>query len=412
MARPDQAYEYLMEQADANVNEYVVVALPLLGLLATDEAMSADKKAAILAKLTEKTTGLTHSDVIWAAMIGLRNMNDPEAAKVMQEFTTGLTVDKQVKRAALRGLLLTYGDQSVVETLSKMANAGSLFTMTDESEKIFAGFLLIEAREPAGFAWAEVKLTPKRKSFFAAKDKGPDPRADIVRYLVRYGGNEGRDILAKVITKYKDKDWIKTWIATGLLELGDDSYIALIKSSLNKPEWDYTAVRIVEALANQGDYSGLPVFEMLIQKTPPKKSGAMKFLSAVAGKKDTTKDELRRLANLRIQIADALARINVDAGVPLLIMLLADKDQYVRSAAAMALTEMTRPSALDGLQKAMTVDYGLVNKISRNPTLQAHIVRLATIRFFGDERTKAIQELGLGSVYPAVGFLSVIEPKA
>jgi len=410
LARPDQAYDYLMEQADSKINEYIMVALPLLGLLATDESMSADKKAAILAKLTENTHGLVHSDVIRAAMIGLRNMNDPQAATVMKEFTTGLTVDKSVKRAALRGLLLTYGDQSVVETLSKMANSGSLFTMVDESEKVFAGFLLIEAQNPDGYAWAEKKLTPKRKSFFASKDEGPDPRADIVRYLVRYAGDDGKAILAKVITKYKDKDWMKTWIATGLLEMNDTTYIALVKSSLSNPEWDYTAVRIVEALANHGDYSGLAVLEQLIQKRPPKKSGAMKFMSAMAGKKDNTKQLERRLANLRIQIADALARINTDECVALLEMLLLDKNKYVRSSAAMALTEMTRPSALNGLQKAMDIDYGIVNDVSRNPTLQAHIVRLASIRFPADERTAQIQKSGTRSTYPSVRFLATIEP--
>ena len=82
-----------------------------------------------------------------------------------------------------------------------------------------------------------------------------------------------------------------------------------------------------------------------------------------------------------MQIARALAQLDRADGVPILVKLLSDKDQYVRSAAAYALTDMTNTAALDGLNKAVTVDYGIYKKQSRNPGIHAHIVRWTAIRF-------------------------------
>ena len=407
LARPEQAYDYLMEQANGSDPAYVQVALPLLGILGSDPNIAADQKQAILDILEKKTAVMAGPDVQLAAVYGMRNINDPVVKDILMKFTSGLTVDKWVKREALRTLLLTYDDESVASTLSKMANAGS-FSMTDDSEKVFAGLLLIEDQQPDGYTWAKKKLTPKRKNFFAPDDKGPDPRADIVTTLVRYGGDKGKNVLSDVIDKYKDKDWLKTWIATGLLEFGDTTYIALVKSSLNNPEWDFTAVRIVEALAKNGDYSGLSVLQQLIEKRPPKKSSAMKIMGALAGQADDTKAKEQRLARLRIQVGDALARINQDDCVPLLELLLNDQDKYVRSNAALALTRMTKVSALNGMVKAMNVDYGIANEESRNPNIQAHIVRMASMRYPSDSTTKEIQKMGASSAYPSVAFLSVV----
>jgi hypothetical protein len=409
LARPDQAYDFLMGKLEeSNDPALKAVALPLLGLLASDDNVSDAQKDAIFEVLKANTGMMAGPEGQRAAMIGLRNMNEPRAAEVMKEFTSGMTTDKWVKRAAIRGLLFTYNDQDMVPLLDKMANAGS-FSMTDDADKVWAGLMLIEAQTPEGYAWAAKKLPPPKRSFFAPKDTGPDPRADIVRYLVKYGGAKGHQVLAEAIEAYDDDDWMKTWIATGLLEFRDTRYIGLVKASLSNPEWDFTAVRIVEALAKNNDYSGLPVLEQLIQKTPPKKSGAMKFMNAVAGKADDTKAKERRLANLRIDIADALARINVDNGVPLLKMMLNDKNIYVRSAAALALTEMTRPAALDGLIAAMQVDYGLDDGRPRTPNVQSHVVRLAAMRFPDDPRTAQIKKLGQQAPYAGVQFLGTIE---
>lgn len=409
LARPEQAYDFLMEKLKTdNSPDVKAHALPLLGLLASDQHCTPEQKEAIFQMLTDNTGMMGGPEGQLGAMRGFENMNDPRAAEAMRPFTTGLTTDKYVKRAAIRGLLFTYGDRDMIPLLAKMANAGT-FSMTDDYDKVWAGLLLIEAQAPEGYAWAAAKLPPPRRNFFAPKDTGPDPRGDIVHYLVKYGGEKGHQVLSECIGKYKDDDWMKTWIATGLLEFHDTSHIALVKASLNNPEWDFTAVRIVEALAKNGDYSGLAVLDQLIHKTPPKKNGATLFMNALAGKADDTAEQERRLANLRIQVAEALARINTPACVPLLTALLNDRDIYVRSAAALGLTEMTIPDALDGLKAAMTVDYGMAQGASRTPNLQAHVIRLACMRYPGDPRTNEICRMGRTSPSTAVRFLATAE---
>jgi HEAT repeat protein len=279
-------------------------------------------------------------------------------------------------------------------------------TLNNAWDNFYAGSLLIEAGDEAGFEWAQKQLAQVRKSFLAS-DKDPDLRPDIVRVLVKHGGERGRKVLAATVDLYRDDQWLKTWMAVGLLELRDKSKIDLARKSLEKPEWDYTAVRIVEALAKNGDLSGLPVLEQLISKRPPKKDAGAQLLSALAGRPADTKDENRRLADLRIQIANALARIDKPDCVPLLRRLLNDENIYVRSTAAVALTEMTIPDALDGLAEAAGADFGTVGGRARNPEVRAHVLRLAAMRFPDDPRTAAILRAAAGSASPSVRFLAI-----
>ena len=308
-------------------------------------------------------------------------------------------------------MLLNYKDRSVVETLTEMANAGSLFTMVDDSEKIFAGLLLIRAGEPARVSNGPQQNSRQRKKAFSRLRMMVLTRAPTLSpgssAMVAIRAEPSCSKPSKPIKK--DSDWMKIWIATGLLEVGDPTYIQLVKSALNTPEWDHTSVRITEALASYGDYAGLPVLEQLIQKMPPKKSGASKLFGALAGKKDDTEDIARRLASLRMDIARALGRINTPDCVPLLQMLLNDTNIYVRSSAALALTEMSTPAALDGLKQAMSVDYGLENKRSRNPNVHAHVIRLSALRFPDDPRTQEILSAGQASPYPGVQFLATVD---
>ncbi|MBN1670576.1 MAG: HEAT repeat domain-containing protein [Kiritimatiellae bacterium] len=411
LARPGQAYDLLMNMTKEPDTDKVNTALRLLGYLALDKNLAQEKKDALIEKLIEFTKGIMHSTNYRAAIYGLDVSKDKRAVEALSRFKSGMGHDTYDKRAALRSLLLTFADKSVADILKKMTKGG-MMTLSNEQDQFWAGSLLIEAGEDHGFEWAEKLLAPAKKSFLAKAmqtKKGPDQRPELVRVLVRHGGDRGRALLAKVIGSYEDKDWLKTWIATGLLELGDKTHIELVKKSLSNPNWDYTAVRIAEALAKHQDYSGLAALKMLIEKEPPKQSGAMKMLGALSGKADETKAEAERLARLRVQIADALGRINHTDGVPLLITLLDDKDQYVRSAAAYALTEMTDAAALAGLAKAVSVDYGTVGKkeIPRNPGIHANVVRFAALRFAQDPGAAPVFTAAAASKYPDVRFLAL-----
>ena len=410
IARPETAYDFLMAQTKAPGEEEINSALRLLGYLAADKDLPDDKRQAIIDKLTEFSQGMLHSIYYYAAIAGLNTANDPRAVPALSRFKKGMGIGAMDRRAALRSLLLTYKDQTVIDILKGMTKGG-LMTLNDPWDNLYAASLLVEAGNDAGFEWSKATLAKTKKGFMDSKD-APDHRPQVVRIMVLYGGEKGRAVLAEVVDKYGDDDWLKTWIATGMLELGDKSKIDLVRQSLQNPEWDYTAVRITEALAKHGDYSGLPILQQLIEKRPPKKSAGMALMGALAGQKDNTADENRRLADLRIQIANALARINRPDCVPLLSELLGDENMYVRSAAALALTELTTPAALDGLKKAMDVDYGMVGGHSRNPEVYAHVVRLAAMRFPSDPKTAEIIQAALLKDSPSVQFLAAVLSQA
>jgi len=321
-AKPNEAYDFLMKQTEKTDENILATSLRLLGHLYTQKNISKDKKTAIIDKLIENTKGLKANSTKQAAVYGLTVAKNPRAVEALKPLNK-MTVDKYVRREALRSLLITFKDQSVLETLRKHAKGG-MTSLADEYDQFFAACLLIQVGDEAGFTYAEKKLKKKgMMKKFMSTDK-VDFRTSIVGQLIDFGGDKGRDVLKKVIGNFKDKVWIKTYMATALLELGDDSYKDLILSSLSNPDWNYTAVWIVATLAKHGDYSGMPVLKQLIEQKP--KGGPMAFM-----KKGDKKTQARELANLRINIAEALAKIKHEDSVPLLITLLSDKDYYVRS---------------------------------------------------------------------------------
>ncbi|HBA83057.1 MAG TPA: hypothetical protein DCZ95_03085 [Verrucomicrobia bacterium] len=405
-ARPNEAYNFLMAATAKPTEEEVNTALRLLGYLAASGTLSKEKQDAVIGKLIEFSQGMLHTIYFRAAIYGLDVSGDPRAVEALSRFKKGLGIASEDRRPALRSLLLTYHDNSVVGILEGMTKGGFV-SLNNPYDQLFAARLLIEAGNDTGFQWAQTKLEKTAKGFFDSKDE-PDFRPDIVRILVEHGGEKGLKVLKAAFPKYKNGDWLQTWIATGMLELGDKTEIQLVRASLNNPSWDYTAVRIAEALAKHGDYSGIPALQDLIEKRPPKKSAGMQVLSALAGEKDKTPDENRRLADLRIQIANGLARINRPECAPLLAKLLGDENYYVRSTAALALTELTRPDALSGLSRAMKTDFGLVNQRSRNPEIWAHVVRLAAMRFPENATTLEIVNQGAQEPSPSVQFLSAV----
>jgi len=372
IAKPDEAYDLLMSSTEKTNNDVLNAALRNLGHLAAQKNISEEKKTAILEKLTKYAGGMKSNDTFHAAIYGLDVSNDKRAVEPLSKYKKGFGKDKYVRRDALRSLLITYDEKDVIDILRKMIKGGFMST-NDAYDELYAGELLLKVRDKAAYKWAEKKLKKKKKGFMSTKKDEVDIRSDVVNLLVEYGCDESKTVLKNVLGKYKDKDWMKTWIATGMLHLGDDSAIDLVRKSLKNHNWDFTAIRITTGLAKYGDYSGIQVLKQLCEKVPPKKSGAKKLFGALAGKKDNTKAEIRRLARLRIQIANALAKMNHEDGVPVLTTLLSDKDQYVRSSAAYALSRMTNAAAINGLNEAVTAEYGFSNKQSRNPIIHAYV---------------------------------------
>ncbi len=198
-----------------------------------------------------------------------------------------------------------------------------------------------------------------------------------------------------------------------MLDLGDASHVDLVKASLRVPEWDFTAVRAAETLARRGDYSGAAalgaVYDRALGGTEASPGAELVALLSGSGSEWANDREARlaRLVRLRVQIAEALGRMNRADAVPLLEKMLGDPAASVRVAAAHALASMTDKAAAAGLAKAYEADYGKSGSGSRNPVLHAEIVRAAGVRFSGAPSTRTLLAGASKSAYPSVKFLAL-----
>lgn len=380
-AKPDQALEILLKFADEPQEPIRNSAIRMLGYLAVSAGINDEVKNQAVLKIIEKTQGLQLNTTKRAAIYALDLVKDPRSIELLGKFKKGL-IDTYVQRAALKSLLVTFNDLTVVEILDKKLKSGFM-SMNDPTDNLFAGLTLIQAHQVSGYEWAIEKLAPKKKGFNPLKkNKEPDFRSQIVRTLVRFPSDESLVILRDAFTKYEDDEWIKTWIATGLLELGDASYIPFVKSKLQNAEWDFTSIRIATALAQHGHYDGIPVLNQLTLKEPPKKGGAAKLFGALSGKSDTTQNEKNKLERLKMQVANAVATINHPDGLPILRNLLMDSNIYVRSSAAYALTRMTiDQNLLPDYLLAFNTEFGQTQGRSRNPIIHSYLLRLGALKY-------------------------------
>jgi HEAT repeat protein len=281
----------------------------------------------------------------------------------------------------------------------------------------------MEAGEASGFAFAEAELAKKQKKglgkLMSSSDDDVDLRPSLVTALVRVGGDEAVRVLKSAMTAVDKGSWLETWIAIGLLELGDTSQIQLAKAALSRPEWSFTAVRVASALAKNGDYSGIPALASLYDSAakghePDYGMAALAFLAGEGGSWEKSEQAKRqRLLRLRQQIAATLAEIDRPECVPVLTGILDDADASVRLAAAYGLADMTTDGAAEALTKAASVDYGAVDERSRNPIVHAHVARSAARRFGEAPATANTLATAAESPFASVRFLALCAtPKA
>lgn len=413
LSRPDEAYQRLTVLAEANDNETIKAVLPLLGELAGSEGFPADLRGTVITRLEEFTGGMKKATFGVAACRGLVATGDERAVPTLKNLSKGM-MNQDFYPCARTGLLLTYDDRGVVPLLEKNLKGGTFSTNTP-SDRLFAASLLMRAGEASGFAFAEQELMKKEKGglgkLMKSSSDDVDLRPALVTALVRAGGDDAKRVLSATIGAVKQGTWLETWIAIGLLELGDVSQITLAKSALGNPEWAFTTVRIAEAMALHGDYSGVPALEGLYESATngvePDWSKAAAAIFAGEGAEFQTGEKARkaRLIRLRQQIATALAVIDQPSCVPVLTTMLSDVEPSVRIASAYGLARMHTPDAASGLAAAMAIDYGADNSRSRNPVVQAHLVRTANARFAGHESTRSLIETGLSGPYNSVRFL-------
>jgi hypothetical protein len=416
VARPNEAYDRMMALTDANDNDTINAVLPLLGELAGSDGFPDELRGQVIARLDEFTGGMKKATFGVAACRGLVATKDDRAVPTLQKLSKGM-MNADFFPCSRAGLLLTFNDRNVVPLLEKQLKGGT-FSTTTPLEQLSAASLLMRAGEPSGFAFAEQELTKKHKKggfgkLMKSSSDDVDLRPALVTALVRAGGADAVRVLRSGMAAVEKGTWLETWIAVGLLELGDTSQIGLAKTALTNPEWSFTTVRIATALAANGDYAGVPAMESLYTSAasgvePDWGKAALAYLAGDGSAYESNERAKRaRLIRLRQQISDALATIDQPQCVPVLTAILGDAEPSVRVAAAYALARMEPPDAAAGLATAMATDFGAVEGKSRNPVVHGHVMRTAAARFPDHDATRSVIETGLQSPFASVRFLSL-----
>jgi HEAT repeat protein len=158
-----------------------------------------------------------------------------------------------------------------------------------------------------------------------------------------------------------------------------------------------TRLEAAEGLAAHGDLSGLPVLQKLTEDRS--------FLKQVG---DMALSQYHRPEDLRIAVAGSLADMDRTEGVDILLELLANKSDEVRTAAAYALGRMKNPRAIGGLSRGLGVDYGKQGARERSPVVRAHLLRMALLHFGTHEETRAMLARAAEAEYLSVKFLALV----
>jgi HEAT repeat protein len=383
-AQPDEAIPFLVGVINdkAMPEEAKSAALRTIGWLAADEKFPRAQRDAAIAELIKRTEGMMNSTLFEAAVDGLVRANDPRAVEPLRKMTKGMTKGEEVKRAAVRGLALTYKDAAGIDALKAGLKGGM---MSSAENQLFSAATLILADEQAGFDWAADKLAPKKKArgggflgkMMATDSNKVDPEPRLMAALFQNGNAKSKELMAAVVDAHAPGEWIYARANISLLRLGDTSRIDTVKQIATSEAYiPKQRADAAAALAKHKEYAGIAP------------------LATLAAAKKTKNDE-------KMAIASALAKIDHDDVVPPLTALLADPDADVRIAAAFALADLARPSALDGLAKAATADYGRATS-----EVQAYVVRRSAKQFPKETRTKSIIESTQKSKSASVQFLS------
>jgi len=397
-ADADRGYTVLMGLLDGKHSiEDQNLALRLLGVLAGAEGCPQEKKDAVLEQLTKRASGMMNASYAGAVVAGLAASKDPRAVETLRKMTKGLRED-EVKRAALRALVLDFHDAAATdEMVKKLKKSGD--------ERFLATSVLIAAGHDAGFEAALKDLSEKKKGGFmkslASSGDQPDHSADLVSALATAGGEKAKAVLAKVVPARPPDEWVTAYAAITLLEMGDQSSIEVVRKALTREQWPFTRMDAAVALAHAGDRSGVPVLGTLLAAKGGWKSAAGEV---VFGRRKPDPETMRSA------VAEALGRIDHADAVPLLLTLLDDRADTVRTSAALALARMTAPAAVEGLGKALTVDYGKEADRSRNPVVHARVVRAAART--ADPRAGSVLAEGARSPIPSVKFLALAARKS
>ena len=307
----------------------------------------------------------------------------------LRKFTTGMLNSDEIKQAAQRGLLLEFGDKEAGEQVAKSLKGGMFGAKPREQRQ--AAETLMLAGDERGYEWATEALKAKRKGGRFSLSKGEyDPFGDALRFMMLHPGERSTQVLRDALAKTKGGDEREALLAIAMANAGDASELARVRDALGQKKWDDTyRTQAAIALARHDDFSGLPVLAELSQK----KGGFLK-------KVDT--------AEVREEVAQALGEIDNEAGLPILVSLLADAEAATRRDAAYALLDMTNAAALPALTSALGVDFGESEEGSYTISIHARIVRRALAVHAKHPSAGELWTKGVASPYAQVRFLALV----
>jgi HEAT repeat protein len=114
-----------------------------------------------------------------------------------------------------------------------------------------------------------------------------------------------------------------------------------------------------------------------------------------------------RTGQFRWQLAAAMAAVDDPACLPVITALLEDEDSSVRLSAAYSLLGQSSPGTSDLLLQASQLDYGSEDGSSRNPEIQAALLRRMIRAFPQDPATSQAMKEAVASDSPSVRFMAM-----
>lgn len=343
---------------------------------------------------------------------GLAFSADP-AAKPVLERLAKKGKPEEVRPLAVRALAAAYRDEWAVQQLRKELRRGgisktfkkakSLAPWSDDGSsqmvgqpepfarddrKYLAASTLIHLGDDAAYAWVDDTLESRNPP-----EGVTDHRPDLVRDLVDTGTKHARSLLAKRVAEGHANEWLLAWMTIGLYELGDRSQLDELEALIGKTDWNFglgTAgawYKRLKPLLWEGAKMaiGLPADTQKIARM------VAGFAFAERDRYLTRANErVRRTAQYRWQLADALADVDAPDSLPVLGRLLEMDATSVRLSAARALMGQTSPATADLLARAVDLDYGAEDGVSRNPEIHAALLRELVGRFPESPQTQAV----------------------
>jgi HEAT repeat protein len=381
-------------------------ALEGLGALIGSGQLSAESREQAFADLMSYSTGRDNEPYLQGVAEGLARSEDPRAVPILEELSDRRGLP-DVRQAAFRGLAVGFGDETAIGKLRRGLND------SDTEVQIRAAQSLYETADPEALEWAIEVITERRTS---TTDK-PDIRAQVVRDLVELGGEASTQALKETLDEGIRNDWVSAWVTVGLLELGDESVLPEVEAALTMTEWEldprglrsiWRAIKpwlqYATQLAMSGGMSAMSSTDQLRQVV----SLVSNAVTSERGRHLQKMDQRESLtAQLRWQVADAIAAAQPEGALRVVSTLLADSTPGVHSSAALALAQLDDPEVPTLIMSAYETALGKETSLGHGPELRATLVRSAVLNAPSASATRELLEKASADADAGVRFIAL-----